>query len=47
MNEPKVKTVNVSLKVPKEIWDKFKINAIRKQKTNEQLLLEIIKKETT
>ena len=42
----KIKTVNVSLKVPKEIWDKFKINAIIKQKTNEQLLLEIIEKET-
>lgn len=40
------KTVNVKVKVPKKTWDKFKIKAIINQKTNEQLLLEIIRKET-
>ena len=37
--------IHVNLKVPKNIWDRFKIKAITKQKTNEQLLQEIIEKE--
>lgn len=42
----KEKTVNVSVKVPKTIWDKFKIKAITKQMQYQELLRKLIEKET-
>jgi len=40
-----MKKTNIRAKVPKQLWDRFKVRAIIQQRSTEDLIVELIRKE--